>query len=227
MDREFLERELAAGRSIAAIAHDLDRDPSTVAYWVNKYGLLSNHSQKHRARGGIERARLRSLVERGLSVRQIATECGISATTVRYWLRRFELQTQPTHYSRRDGPKPHEIVRECRVHGWTTFRRVGHAGDYRCHRCGPARVARRRRRLKEALVAEKGGACSLCGYDRYPGALHFHHLDPAEKRFQLGERGFTRSLESLRKEVEKCVLLCANCHAEVEAGYCRLPTPPG
>jgi hypothetical protein len=67
-------------------------------------------------------------------------------------------------------------------------------------------------------VSEAGGACRLCGYDRYPGALHFHHLDPGEKRFRLSEQGATRSLSLLREEARKCVLLCANCHAEVEGG---------
>lgn len=58
----------------------------------------------------------------------------------------------------------------------------------------------------------------LCGYDRCVGALHFHHLDPREKRFQLSFAGLTRSIDAMRAEARKCVLLCSNCHAEVEAG---------
>jgi hypothetical protein len=79
-------------------------------------------------------------------------------------------------------------------------------------------VARGRRRLKEILVAEAGGSCALCGYDRYIGALQFHHRRAEEKAFGMGERGMTRSLAAVRAEAEKCVLLCANCHAEVEGG---------
>jgi transposase len=225
MERAWLERELAAGRSIEAIARELRRDPSTVAYWVNKHGLSSQHAPKHAARGGLAEKRLRDWVERGLSVRQIAAESGVSPTAVRYWLRRFDLQTQPSRYSRRDGPKPHELLRECAVHGWTAFRPVGRSGEYRCARCGPARVARRRRKTKEILVAEAGGACRLCGYDRYAGALQFHHLDPAQKAFEFAGRGLTRSLAVLREEARKCVLLCANCHAEVEAGFAFLAAP--
>ncbi len=67
-------------------------------------------------------------------------------------------------------------------------------------------------------MAEAGGGCSICGYDRCAGALHFHHLDPATKRFAVGGQGLTRSRASLREEAAKCVLLCSNCHAEVEAG---------
>ena len=56
--------------------------------------------------------------------------------------------------------------------------------------------------MKDVLVAEAGGACALCGYDRYNGALQFHHLDPAEKRFHLGESGLTRALEKLKEEAK-------------------------
>ncbi len=72
---------------------------------------------------------------------------------------------------------------------------------------------------------EAGGACVVCGYDRYVGALEFHHLVPAEKRFALSHRGVTRSLAAARQETRRCVLLCANCHAEVEGGLARLPEP--
>ena len=68
------------------------------------------------------------------------------------------------------------------------------------------------------MVEEAGGKCKACGYDRCPAALHFHHLEPAEKAFALSLRGVTRSMKALRAEAAKCVLLCANCHAEVEVG---------
>jgi hypothetical protein len=63
----------------------------------------------------------------------------------------------------------------------------------------------------------------LCGYDKYAGALQFHHLDPAAKAFVLSRDGSTRSLSEARAEAAKCVLLCANCHAEVEAAKVMLP----
>ena len=105
----------------------------------------------------------------------------------------------------------------CARHGSTEFWLDGR-GIYRCLRCRSEAVARRRRRLKAIAVSEAGGRCSICGYDRYIGALQFHHRDTAEKSFGLGERGLTRSLAAVRAEVSKCVLLCANCRAEVEGG---------
>ena len=76
--------------------------------------------------------------------------------------------------------------------------------------------------MKEILAIEAGGACVACGYSRCLRALNFHHLDRATKSFNLAYKGATRSLARARIEVGKCVLLCANCHMEVEAGYRRL-----
>ena len=73
------------------------------------------------------------------------------------------------------------------------------------------------------LVRWAGGACAICGYDRYVGALQFHHLDPAAKSFAINRDGATRSFAERRAEAGKCVLLCANCHAEVEGGVSSVP----
>ena len=57
------------------------------------------------------------------------------------------------------------------------------------------------------------------------GALQFHHVDPATKRFGWGLRGVSAIAGASAGEAAKCVLLCANCHAEVEAGVTRFPEP--
>jgi transposase len=224
MERDWLASELQAGRSIESIARETGRSASTVAYWVNKHGLTSRHAAKHAARGPIERERLQSLVEDGRSIREIAAELGVSAGTIRHWLAKYDLRTQPRHYSLRGQPKPETIVRECGLHGWSTFVRAG-AHRYRCGRCNSESVAARRRRVKEILVQEAGGSCLLCGFAEYIGALQFHHVDPGSKAFTVSRQGVTRSLAEAREEAHKCVLLCANCHAMVEAGLLRLAVP--
>ena len=78
--------------------------------------------------------------------------------------------------------------------------------------------------MKEILVAEAGGQCALCGYSRCLAALEFHHVDPSTKRFAVAREGITRSIAKAREEARKCVLLCGNCHAEVEAGVATLAT---
>ena len=85
-----------------------------------------------------------------------------------------------------------------------------------------AAVARRRRKIKELAIEYKGGKCYVCGYDRYIGALEFHHIDPTKKEFGLGMSGLTRSWEKTRKELDKCVIICSNCHRELHGGLIEL-----
>ena len=108
---------------------------------------------------------------------------------------------------------------ECQRHGLVRHTLRADNGRWRCTRCVSEAVTRNRKVKRATLVAEAGGQCQLCGYDRYIGALEFHHLDPSQKVFAMSQGGQTVSLERLRAEAAKCVLLCANCHAEVEGGY--------
>ena len=65
----------------------------------------------------------------------------------------------------------------------------------------------------------------MCGYDRCLVNLHFHHVDPAAKQFKVSVSS-GRSLRAYAAEARKCVLVCANCHGEIEAGLIGSP-PPG
>jgi predicted HNH restriction endonuclease len=76
-------------------------------------------------------------------------------------------------------------------------------------------VAERRRKLRDMAIEYGGGKCSRCGYNKCKRALSFHHLDPSKKDFGLSARGLTRSWEKTKVELDKCILLCANCHMEV------------
>lgn len=82
---------------------------------------------------------------------------------------------------------------------------------------GNSYIAQKARGLdrKVTLIEAKGGGCCKCGYNKNIAALDFHHRDPSEKKFRLDARNISnRSLRSLLIEVEKCDLLCANCHRE-------------
>lgn len=78
-----------------------------------------------------------------------------------------------------------------------------------------------RRRRKAEAVEYKGGKCSKCGYDKSIAALQFHHRDPTQKEFSL-HSGVTMSMERVKEELDKCDLLCANCHAEVHVSLAEL-----
>ncbi len=236
MDRDRLQAWLGEGLSLRQIGKLVGRHPSTVGYWVRKHGLVANGRARHSPRGAITRERLEPLVEGGATLEYIADALDRSVSTVRRSLEQHGL-AGPRRRGARPSVSPEELERaranglrsipgRCRKHGETEFALVGRDLRPRCKRCRAEAVVRRRRKVKEILVAEAGGRCQLCGYDRHPVALHFHHVDPASKSFGLARRGITRSLEKVRAEAAKCVLLCSNCHAEVEAGLVPLTCRP-
>lgn len=221
MEKALLEECLGEGLSLEAIGKRVGKHESTVSYWLKKHGLEAARAEKHRAKGAPEKAELEELLSAGLSLREIAQRLDRSLATIRHWMSKYELKAVPhRHNGPRDGRR--ETTLSCRRHGKTTFVLEGR-GSYRCRQCRVEHVARRRRKIKRLLVEEAGGKCLLCGYDRHLEALQFHHLEPGEKLFHLGQGGQSRSLTRCRAEAKKCVLLCANCHAEVEAGKAALP----
>lgn len=107
------------------------------------------------------------------------------------------------------------IIKECPRHGLTEHV-LQTNGSYRCKECRKDAVIDIRRRNKIRLVEYKGGKCERCGYDKCIDALEFHHLNPEEKDFGLS-CGDTRNFEKLKNEVDKCIMVCANCHREIHA----------
>jgi hypothetical protein len=84
-------------------------------------------------------------------------------------------------------------------------------------------VVKRRRKIKALSIEYKGGKCQTCSYNRCQAALELHHIDASLKSFGIGDKGYTRSWEKVKAELDKCILLCANCHREVSAGILQLP----
>ena len=84
-------------------------------------------------------------------------------------------------------------------------------------------VAKRRKKIKELAVEYKGGKCQICKYSKCIGALELHHIKPDQKSFGIGDKGYTRSWEKVRAELDKCILVCAVCHREIHGGVCKIP----
>jgi len=84
-------------------------------------------------------------------------------------------------------------------------------------------VAKRRKKIKAMVVEYKGGKCKMCGYKKCVEALDLHHVRPTQKDFSLASSGLTRSWERTKREADKCILVCANCHRELHAGIVQLP----
>lgn len=70
--------------------------------------------------------------------------------------------------------------------------------------------------VKQKCIEYKGGKCHICGYDKCKAALSFHHLDSSQKDYTIS--GGTKSFENLKSELDKCILVCSNCHQEIHSG---------
>jgi predicted HNH restriction endonuclease len=87
-----------------------------------------------------------------------------------------------------------------------------------CKQCWNNKAREKQRKARRQIVAYLGGKCQLCGYNAFIEALEVHHLDPALKDRSGGNMGF-KSWKRIERELQTCILLCANCHAAVEAGH--------
>jgi len=84
-------------------------------------------------------------------------------------------------------------------------------------------VTRRHQKVKRALAEQAGGCCAVCGYSRCIVNLQFHHVDPRQKSFRMSMCA-GKALATYEAGAAKCVLVCANCHGEIEMGL--IPSPP-
>ena len=99
----------------------------------------------------------------------------------------------------------------CKVCGETDRSKFYRKMKTTCYKCHGDHLERYRLQVRDEALAYKGGKCEHCGYNRYKGALEFHHKDPTQKDPQ-GLRKYNRT--KLFAELDKCVLLCSNCHRE-------------
>lgn len=93
-------------------------------------------------------------------------------------------------------------------------RRKTNSSSY-CKACVHVQTLDRQKKFKAELVTYKGGSCERCNYDKCMSALEFHHRDPSEKDFTISKYKCTKVNDTILKEIDKCMLVCANCHREI------------
>jgi|TARA_R100001530_G_scaffold91227_1_gene63371 hypothetical protein len=116
-------------------------------------------------------------------------------------------------------------VRKCKECNRTkTLSKFANAGTvkgvkykrYICRKCYTILKGKARNKKRDWLIEYKSTLlCERCGYDKNPRALHFHHKNNVDKMCNVGDmvgRGY--SISSIKKEISKCIVLCANCHHE-------------
>lgn len=87
-----------------------------------------------------------------------------------------------------------------------------------CKSCNHKLVLDRQRKFKFKIVQLKGGKCTKCGYDKCLSAMEFHHINPNEKDFNFAQyrhTSFEKNKKIIMQELDKCILVCANCHREI------------
>lgn len=91
-----------------------------------------------------------------------------------------------------------------------------------CKKCDSKRYIRRMQNRKEWAVEYMGGCCSMCGYDKCIRALEFHHLDPTTKSKDYDKKFDTWSIDKKKQELDKCIMVCSNCHREIHSKINRI-----
>jgi hypothetical protein len=96
-------------------------------------------------------------------------------------------------------------------------------GGHQQHKniCNTCRTTRSRQNKKRRAVEYMGGKCIVCNYDKCIAALHFHHIEPHDKEFGFSSN-MTKPFEVLQIELNKCIIVCSNCHSEVHAGLIEI-----
>jgi hypothetical protein len=170
----------------------------------------------------MERNKLEELVGSGMSTYEIAKHMTTSQTNVRYWLRKYGLNTR--YIQEKNGFRNGKKCVCC------SNDLLGHQRMFCSSKCNvkhhysnnikenPNTNSRQKEvsiKRKMILINMKGGKCQLCGYNKNMAGLTFHHRDPENKTFGLNTRMLSNTkFESILSEAEKCDLLCHNCHME-------------
>jgi len=174
-----------------------------------------------------------NLRKKGWTYNRISEELGISKATVSYHLRNTNLNGSLTNTTKITTDLIEELneyytnhtIDECskkfKISRTTVVKYVKNKFTKKSkeekNKENYERVKSYRQRMKEKLVEYKGGKCQLCGYHKCITALEFHHLNPNEKDFGIS-RYSNLKWDSVVSEVDKCIMVCSNCHREIHAG---------
>tara|TARA_R110002110_G_C13383657_1_gene711304 strand:- start:856 stop:1389 length:534 start_codon:yes stop_codon:yes gene_type:complete len=164
---------------------------------------------------------LTECVQKKMSINMIAEENNCSGGTIRYWLKKYDLKTSAPAGPRTKRVEGKHFCSNCNEHLPCSDFHVRKRGGYTGH-CKKCIVTKTKERLEHNYVTRKlkaidlkGGGCEKCGYNKNYTALCFHHKDPSTKSFGIDSRNIRmRKWDLILEELDKCSLLCHNCHME-------------
>ena len=161
---------------------------------------------------------LESLLKKGLSGNQIGKQLGYTGTGIRWYLKKWGLSTNFLSIKDKTCYKTdtHKQCPQClQIKELSEFnlRPNGNIASY-CKKCNNDNRYSIIKQHKITILRGLGNCCSICGYKKNISALEFHHTSPEHKDFHFSNTK-TTNINKLRKELDKCILVCANCHREI------------
>ena len=164
-------------------------------------------------------------IKRGMTKSEIAERYGYSESKVKYLLEKFEITKNDKNVVTDTTP------RKCTQCGeekpGTEFYMKSEKGKKTlgstCKICASGKTVARYKTYKLSYLALKGGCCQACGFNKYEGALEFHHVDPSSKDDSIAKMMRHPSSPKILEELKKCVLVCSNCHRMIHAGIIECP----
>lgn len=164
-----------------------------------------------------QKAELTELVNQGKSISEIAELLSLSTAAIKRRKRKFGLTDKDYHKNFTDTSKEYYTCLKCNqlLHR-DLFNGIKRKAST-CKKCFNNMAFETRANAKKEAIAYKGGKCEKCGYDKYHGALDFHHTDPTQKDFDISRQLKSPDIERYKDELDKCILLCSNCHREEHA----------
>jgi len=146
----------------------------------------------------------------GLSTWKLAEHFSTTQPNIRYWLKKFDLKT----IRKINTLNKNRICLTCNItKPQENFYKRGNKYTSHCIECFKKSKTNHRNKIKQLAVDYLGGKCSNCSYNKCLSALEFHHIDSTtkDKNYSNYKNTFT---DKFKAELDKCVLLCANCHRE-------------
>ena len=213
------------GKTGREISEDLFISISSIRRRLKILNLQTKTSIEKKEKPFISKENLEILIGENLSMRQISKKTGKSLTSIRYWFKKYKLVQNNTNIYELTGKKKCSKCKiEKNIENFYKRRGVIFGSTY-CKDCTNRSTVERMNLFKSRCVEYKGGCCQSCGYNKYNGALEFHHLNPLNKDFTISHMKSYSFDDIVKSELDKCVLLCANCHREVENGI-KFVAPP-
>lgn len=232
MNQDKIKELMDKGLTLQVIADEIGTTRAKLKHFLRKIGLKSNNYRKLPV--PITKEDLLKLISLNHSTYEMAKALNCSQCNVRHWLKRFSLKSKKVKGNLRnsegnvDPIKANNTHKKCpKCEKLLEFNKdnfyVEKSGRIQswCSACSDQALIIRQRTKKLECLNYLGGKCVVCNYDKYQGALEFHHIDPKKKSFAIGTIK-TCSMEKLKPELDKCVILCSNCHKEFHGGLIKL-----